>query len=120
MQALASYSWSHSLDNDSSDSFLVWAGAGATDRRDHGSSDFDLRHSFTTAVTWDAPHRWGGWSVDSLLRARTGFPITVLVNEQYQGVPLANAFRPDQLLDQPVWINDSARLAGAASTRRRS
>ena len=44
-QSLVSYSWSHSLDNDSSDAFLLWAGAGASPGRDHGSSDFDLRHS---------------------------------------------------------------------------
>jgi hypothetical protein len=30
----------------------------------------------------------------------------VFVNEQYQGVAMANAFRPDQLLGQPVWIDD--------------
>jgi hypothetical protein len=112
LQVLTSYSWAHSLDNDSSDSFLVWAGAGATSRRDHASSDFDLRHSLTLAVTWDAPRRFGGWSLDSMLRTRTGFPLTVLANEQYQGVPLANAFRPDQLLSQPVWINDPAEPGG--------
>ena len=112
VQALASYSWSHSLDNDSSDSFLVWAGAGATERRDHSSSDFDLRHAFTGSLTWDAPHRFGGWSLDALFQARSAFPITVLVNEQYQGVPLANAFRPDQLLNQPVWIDDQSAPGG--------
>jgi TonB dependent receptor len=112
VQALASYSWSHSLDNDSSDSFLVWAAAGATASRDHASSDFDLRHSFTSSVTWDAPRRFGGWSLDSVLRARSGFPITVLVNEQYQGLPMANAFRPDQLLNQPVWIDDPGMPGG--------
>jgi hypothetical protein len=112
VQAVASYSWSHSLDNDSSDAFLVWAAAGATAARDHASSDFDLRHSLTTSVTWDAPHRFGGWSLDSILRARTSFPITVLVNEQYQGVPLGNAFRPDQLLGEPLWINDPGLPGG--------
>jgi hypothetical protein len=112
VQALASYSWSHSLDNDSSDSFLVWAAAGATASRDHASSDFDLRHSLSASVTWDAPRRWGGWSLDSMLRSRTGFPITVLVNEQYQGVPLANAFRPDRLLNEPLWIDDPTLPGG--------
>ncbi|MBS1854107.1 MAG: TonB-dependent receptor [Acidobacteria bacterium] len=105
LQALASYAWSHSLDNDSSDAFLMWAGADSP-HRDYGSSDFDLRQSLSVAMTWDAPRRLGGWSIDGLLRARTGFPITVLVNEQYQGIALANAFRPYQLLDQSLWIDD--------------
>ena len=42
VQALATYTWSHSIDNDSSDSFLMWAAPGPSDR---GASDFDLRHS---------------------------------------------------------------------------
>ena len=50
-QSLVSYSWSHSLDNDSSDAFLMWAGPGAGAARDHSSSDFDLRHSLTAALT---------------------------------------------------------------------
>ena len=112
VRVLASYSWSHSLDNDSSDSFLVWAGPGAGERRDRASSDFDLRHAFTLSASWDAPRRMGRWSVDALLRARTGFPITVLVNEQYQGVPLANAFRPTQLPGQRIWLDDASAPGG--------
>src|ERR1043166_821177 len=48
VQAQAVYTWSHSIDNGSSDAFLVWAAPGPSDR---GSSDFDLRHSFSAAVT---------------------------------------------------------------------
>ena len=124
LQALVSYSWSHSLDNDSSDAFLVWAGPGASAARDHASSDFDLRHSVTAALTYELPERptgigrWlGGWAIDSLVRARSGFPISVLVNEQYQGVALANAFRPDQLLNQPIWIDDGSAPGGKRLNR---
>ena len=84
-QSLVSYSWSHSLDNDSSDAFLVWAGPGASAARDHASSDFDLRHSVTAALTYELPARptgigrWlDGWAIDSLVRVRSGFPISVL------------------------------------------
>ena len=112
-QALASYAWSHSIDDDSSDSFLMWAGAGASAAGDRGSSDFDLRHSFTAALTYEFPARtagarrlFNGWAVDAMLRARTGFPITVLQDEQYEGIALANAFRPDLVAGAPVWITD--------------
>ena len=54
----------------------------------------------------------GGWAIDGLVRARSGFPITVLMNEQSQGIAFANAFRPDQLLNQPVWINNAAAPGG--------
>jgi len=123
-QSLVSYSWSHSMDNDSSDAFLVWAGPGAGAARDRASSDFDLRHSLTAALTYEFPGRpagrarWlGGWAIDSLVRARTGFPISVLLNEQYQGIGLANAFRPDRLLNQPIWIDDASVPAGKRLNR---
>jgi hypothetical protein len=118
-QALASYAWSHSIDDDSSDSFLVWAGSGTSAAGDRGSSDFDLRHSFTAALTYEFPPRAGGagrllngWALDAMLRARTGFPITVLEDEQYTGIALANAFRPDLVAGAPVWIADSNAPGG--------
>jgi hypothetical protein len=119
LQSLVSYSWSHSLDNDSGDAYLVWAGPDAGTARDHASSDFDLRHSLTAALTYELPARpagWGrwlgGWAIDSQVRVRSGFPITVLLNEQYQGISLANAFRPDRLLNQPIWLNDVSAPGG--------
>jgi hypothetical protein len=122
LQSLVSYSWSHSLDNDSSDAFLVWAGSGAS--IDRASSDFDLRHSLTAALTYELPERtagisrWlGGWAIDSMVRARSGFPLSVLVNEQYQGIALADAFRPDRILGQPIWIDDSSAPGGRRLNR---
>jgi hypothetical protein len=119
LQSLVSYSWSHSLDNDSSDAFLMWAGPGAAAARDHASSDFDLRHSLTAALTYELPARpagrarWlGGWAIDSMVRARSGFPISVLLNEQYQGIALANAFRPDLIFSQPIWLDDASAPGG--------
>ena len=118
-QALASYAWSHSIDDDSSDSFLMWAGTGAGAAGDRGSSDFDLRHSFTAALTYEFPARkagagrlLNGWALDAMLRARSGFPIAVLEDEQYLGIALANAFRPDLVAGAPVWIADSNAPGG--------
>ncbi|HMC60305.1 MAG TPA: TonB-dependent receptor, partial [Candidatus Solibacter sp.] len=118
-EALVSYSWSHSIDDDSSDAFLVWAGGGANAARDRASSDFDLRHSLngTLAYTFAGKHTGGtrflaGWSVDTVLRARSGFPISVLENDEYQGVGLANAFRPNLMPGQPIWVQDGAAPGG--------
>jgi hypothetical protein len=118
-QALASYAWSHSIDDDSSDSFLMWAGAGASAAGDRGSSDFDLRHSFTAALTYEFPVRkagagrlLSGWALDAMLRARTGFPITVVEDDQYEGISLANAFRPNLVAGAPIWTADSNAPGG--------
>ena len=80
VQALASYTWSHSLDYGSSDGAYVYK---------RGNSDFDVRNSFNAAVTWD-PHvslsnaifgaLLSGWGVDARVFERTGFPVTLRGN----------------------------------------
>ena len=123
LDATASYAWSHSLDNDSSDAFLLWSGEGASVAGDHASSDFDVRHALTAAVSYELPRRptartaagrlLGGWGIDGILHARTGFPITVLdAEDTTAGLGLSNAFRPDWVYGQPLWISDSAAPGG--------
>ena len=121
LDATASYAWSHSLDNDSSDAFLLWSGERASAAGDHASSDFDARHSFTTALSYAFPTRTAhtakdrllsGWEIDTILHARTGFPITILDVEATTGLGLANAFRPDWVYGQPLWIADRSAPGG--------
>ncbi|MGD0048907.1 MAG: TonB-dependent receptor [Bryobacteraceae bacterium] len=113
LNGLASYTWSHAVDNDSSDAFLVWAGAATPS--DRGASDFDLRHSFTATLSYTIPRSqpekgWrrlaGGWSANAILRAHSGFPVTVLESEEYMGITLTDAFRPQFLPGQPLWLSD--------------
>ncbi len=106
--ATSAYAWSHSLDNVSSDSYLVWAGGGMSDR---GSSDFDLRHNFTAAVSFE-PAYFKGWAIDTVVHARTGFPITPLASEEYQGIGYVNAFRPNLVWGQPLWISENGLPGG--------
>ncbi len=109
LEGLMSYAWSHSIDNDSSDSYLVWGGSGPIDR---GSSDFDVRHSFSGALTYEAARALGGWALDGVFRARSGFPITVQESEEFIGIALTNAFRPDWVYGQPLWIPDGGAPGG--------
>jgi len=80
LQALASYSWSHSLDYGSTNSAYPLT---------YGSSDFDLRHNFQGGMSWELPRSRGdlfareilnGWGSDVRAIARTAFPITLLGN----------------------------------------
>jgi len=121
LDATASYAWSHSLDNDSSDAFLLWSGERASAAGDHASSDFDVRHSFTAAFSYELPERkartsagrlLGSWGIDAIVHARSGFPITVLDAEDTTGLGLANAFRPDWVYGRPLWIADSSAPGG--------
>lgn len=78
LQALASYTWSHSLDFGSTNSAFPLT---------RGNSDFDLRHNFEGGLSWELPHPTlnpylrqilGGWGLDGRAMARTAFPITLL------------------------------------------
>jgi hypothetical protein len=117
VQAVVSYSWSHSIDNSSSDSLLHWTGGGATALADRASSDFDVRHAMTAAFTFEVPSL-DGWSLDGIIHARTGFPMDVLTAEGPMGLNLANAFRPDLVAGQPVWIRDGGAPGGARLNRQ--
>ncbi|HLK66125.1 MAG TPA: carboxypeptidase regulatory-like domain-containing protein [Bryobacteraceae bacterium] len=114
LQTQVSYAWSHSIDNDSSDAYLLWYVPGFSDR---GSSDFDQRQSFTAAASYEFPlagrstpvgRFLRGWGMDGILHARSGFPISVLDAEQYLGLTLVNAFRPNLVYGQPLWLADSS------------
>jgi hypothetical protein len=114
LQSQVSYAWSHSIDNDSSDAFLLWSAPGFSDR---GASDFDQRQSFTASASYEFPLTGAsaplarflrGWGMDTIFHTRTGFPISVLNSEQYLGLTLVNAFRPNLVYGQPLWLADSS------------
>lgn len=77
LQALASYTWSHSIDFGSSASELTLT---------RGNSDFDVRHNLQAGMSWDIPALKGalvnrtlfnGWGLDARLMSRTAFPVTI-------------------------------------------
>ena len=86
-QALASYTWSHSIDIASTDAFATYLNTPvfiANPGIDRASSDFDIRHTFVAGVTYIVPTpqsngfaraTLGGWSVDAFLLARTAPPV---------------------------------------------
>ena len=112
LQALLSYTWSHSLDNASNDSTALPTPSKINLDQERGSSDFDIRHSFSAAVTKDfRPHRgpvvgalFGHWSLDLIAVARTATPVDVLVARDL-GFGTFN-FRPDLIAGIPLYLND--------------
>ena len=90
LQGLLSYSLAHSIDNASTDAFANYLNTptGRTyTASDRGSSDFDIRHSFTAGVTYDLPTpKWNrlarttlaGWSMDAFVLARSAPPVNIV------------------------------------------
>jgi hypothetical protein len=118
LQALLNYSWSHSIDNASSDAFDVASDTVVSSQNDRASSDFDVRHSFSAALTFVAPGigRHGvaaaltrNWSVAPVVVARSGFPF----NASLLSVTVGNArLRPDRVAGAPAWISSPAAPGG--------
>lgn len=118
-----SYTWSHSIDDGSEDSsvFLVYPGARLNDAR--GSSNFDVRHALTASLSYRSPRRRlpafaQDWTFSAVLRARTGFPLDVLVNEQAMGRGFNNVGRPDRVPGAPLWVADPLAAGGRRLNRR--
>src|SRR6202034_1160124 len=83
VQALLNYSFSHSLDNASNDFVAGVSNTVISAKNDYASSDFDVRHSFSGAVTWALPSAarvpvlsfiTRDWSLNTIVVARSGFP----------------------------------------------
>jgi hypothetical protein len=85
-------------------------------------SDFDVRHSFAAAVSYETPApSWGragnailrGWAVDGLVRVTTAPPInvTVRVISPVFGRHLTQA---DIVPGEPYWIADATQPSGTA------
>ena len=116
LQALANYTWSHSLDNASSDVVAGPSNTVISAANDYASSDFDVRSSFSGAVTYNIPAAGraeylraitGGWSLADVVVARAGFPFNCL-DQSLSPATGGYAFaRPDLKPGQPFWIRNS-------------
>jgi hypothetical protein len=120
LQALASYTLSHSLDNASNDTIEDTAISSAviSTAKDYASSSFDVRNSFSGALNYLIPsasrdrllsHLTRNWSIEAFVVARGGFPF----NAQVQFAQIAGAVpRPNLVPGQPIWIPNPAAGGG--------
>ena len=116
-QALASYTWSHSIDTASNDSSAFVPAARIDPNTDRGPSDFDVRHAFNAAAAYNISGPNLGtigkailrnWAVDTIFTARSATPINVLTGADIFSV--FSVARPDLIQGIPLYIHDP--LAG--------
>jgi len=113
LQALASYTWSHSLDTASSDAFNLDPG--------RGPSNFDIRNSFSGALLFKIPTLskqklvesvLGGWSLDTTAIARSATPVNLIAQSfSINGSVFVNV-RPDIVPGVPFYVNDPMGAGG--------
>jgi hypothetical protein len=113
LHALASYTWSHAIDEVSSDDLT-------TDRL-RGDAGFDVRHSFSTAITYDLPTPPLGsftsallrdWAIDSIFKAQSATPLSVSVGTLFNSDGTNTSVHPNLLLGIPIYFDDPTAPGG--------
>ncbi len=121
VEALANYTWGHSIDNGSWDSAVALVTPAYTAVRDRGNASFDVRHSFSGALTYGSRGLgpagfWrrlsSDWKLQAISRARSGFPIDLLEGENALGLGWDNYRRPDLVPGVSLWSADAAVAGG--------
>jgi hypothetical protein len=119
-QAMASYNWSHSIDAGSNSNYTLPNNTVESISNERGSSDFDIRHSFQTAVTYSLPSHFqnhlvsavlGHWGTDAVFHARSAPPINIVdsavtFSQFTPGLNLTE--RPNIVPGQPFFLYGSA------------
>jgi len=125
LQTLFSYTWAHSIDDVSSDVYFANVPPGvAPSSGDRGSSDYDIRHTFAGAVSYDirgpGSGMWksilGNWSTDSIIYARSATPVNVVTGKNpFPGTFLSGASgvqRPNVIPGVPFYLDESGEPGG--------
>lgn len=119
LQGMTSYTYGRSRDTSSSDIATNIPAERLPPELDFGYSDYDVRHVFTSAITYQLPefsgssfhHRLAsGWGLDVMLRVRSGYPINVSVGVPFP--PETFSARPNVIPGQPFWIDDTNAPGG--------
>ncbi len=123
--ALASYTWSHALDNGSSVALPIPYHTIYAPSLDYGDSDYDIRQTFSTAITYEIPGTRGGngfvhyttngWAFDSLFRSNTAAPLTVTTGVYSYGLiwnQTAINQRPNVVPGQRFYLNEAGAPGG--------
>jgi hypothetical protein len=129
LQGLLSYSWAHSIDTASAGSV---SGSNPLDptvaaKQNRGHSDFDIRHTFSGAITYNIPAPWdspfakailGGWSLNNTIQARSAPPVDVFDSSLFLFSSLfVGASRPDLNPGVPLYLSGNQFPGGRAFNR---
>jgi len=113
LQFLGSYTWSHSIDNVSSDSSFEASALRLDPAQERGPSDFDVRHASNVALTYDIPMRsrnnvlkslFKDFSLDTIFVARSATPVNIRTGGN--GAGGFSVSRPDLIIGVPLYIDD--------------
>jgi hypothetical protein len=110
LQFLASYTWSHAIDN-ATTNFTIF-------QLERASSDYDIRNNFQTALSYNVGGRYSNpivayalthWAFDARVSARSALPVDIL-----DGPSIISAssgattnYHPNRVADTPLYLYGS-------------
>jgi hypothetical protein len=118
LQAVASYTWSHSIDTGSASSDFTPGNAGGLENGNRGPSDFDVRNAISVGLTYNIPVPkvsevanavLRGWSTENFLLVHSAVPVNVTDENFFSGFNggiYAN-IRPDVVPGVPIYLYGS-------------
>lgn len=118
LQALASYTYSHSIDDASSNFNL-------SSLLERASSDFDVRHNFQAALTYEIPGEYSNvvvsgllrhWALDARIMAQSALPVDIVGNTHVidSGTATNVNYHPNLVPGQPLYLYGSQYPGGKA------
>ncbi|MGQ0540657.1 MAG: TonB-dependent receptor domain-containing protein, partial [Blastocatellia bacterium] len=120
LQTIVSYTWAKAIDDVSDETITGIPLQNAATGLERGPANFDVRHNFTAAISYDLP-TWkansltkaifGGWAVDSIMRARSGLPFSV-ISQSFDPLNIGTTRRVNLLGGVPIWLVDSSLPGG--------
>ena len=128
LQALISYTWSHSIDDGSTGSTLLVSNNGipGSANANRGPSDFDIRNSLSAGITYEFPSPKSNafrkailadWSTENLIMARSAPPLDIIDGDFSSctiGLGITAAIRPDLVVGNPLYLYGAQYPGGRA------
>jgi hypothetical protein len=111
LQALASYTWAHAID-EISDEQLSTQGINNVVR---GNADFDIRHNFSAALSYEIspPGKsqfvkalLGGWATDLIVRAQSAAPFSISSGTEIDELGRSVQRRVNVTPGIPIYVDD--------------
>jgi len=127
LQAIANFTLGHAMDNGSGVALPIPYHTVYDPSLDYGDSDFDVRETFTAAITYELPklergnsvvrYLANGWAADSLFRSNSAAPLTVTTGVYSFGLVYNSTAvnqRPNVVPGQPFYLYGSEYPGGRA------
>jgi hypothetical protein len=130
------YNWAHSIGDSAGSNEANTAGNPFNFAADRGSNNFDIRHSFNFTALYELPFgagkkhmnhaprfadaALGGWQLGSIVNARTGVPVDVLIvrpDIAYVDKRNGSVYSSPLVVDGAVVTNPIVNTLGGGSSR---